>query len=430
MANSNPRSSEQPAFGDPREGVGGPTQRNRIIHVLSLSATKTADALIDPKLVLSWLMNALGAPAYLIGALVPVRAAGALLPQLLVARIVGRTERRKQFWSFGAAVQGLMALTIALSAFSLEGATAGWAIVAALGILAVGRSIASTTYKDALARSVAQGQRGAVTGAAGSIAAALGLTYGASFALGAFGGVSQTIVANFTLLAGGLFLAASILFLSLREGDADQADRSPKAWREFLAPLFSDREFQIFILARALLTVTALAPPFIVMATIGRSDNSLTDLGPLVVASALAAVVSSYVWGRVSDNSSRLSLILSGAGAAVVYALIVIWSAQTGDNMDLWAASLFMFGAQVSYQGARSGRSIYLTDTTDDDTRLDYTALSNTVIGGVLLAGLGLGVLAHVAGPNATLILCAILSAAGAVVATRLSPITTHSSST
>ena len=48
-------------------------------HVGSLALTKSADGLIDPKLVLSWLMTSLGAPVALIGLLVPVREAGALI---------------------------------------------------------------------------------------------------------------------------------------------------------------------------------------------------------------------------------------------------------------------------------------------------------------------------------------------------------------
>ena len=43
--------------------------RNMATHVASLSFTKLADGLIDPKLVLSWLLTSLGAPAALIGLL-------------------------------------------------------------------------------------------------------------------------------------------------------------------------------------------------------------------------------------------------------------------------------------------------------------------------------------------------------------------------
>lgn len=45
-------------------------------HVTALSASKIADGLIDPKLVLSWLLTTLGAPGAVIGLLVPVREAG------------------------------------------------------------------------------------------------------------------------------------------------------------------------------------------------------------------------------------------------------------------------------------------------------------------------------------------------------------------
>ena len=77
---------------DAYEGITGADEdvhdreaRNGLRHMVSLSMTKVADGLIDPKLVLSWLAGALGAPAALTGLLVPIREAGALLPQILMA---------------------------------------------------------------------------------------------------------------------------------------------------------------------------------------------------------------------------------------------------------------------------------------------------------------------------------------------------------
>ena len=52
--------------------------RNGVVHVVALMLTKTADALIDPKLVLSWLLTALSAPGAMLGLLVPVREAARL----------------------------------------------------------------------------------------------------------------------------------------------------------------------------------------------------------------------------------------------------------------------------------------------------------------------------------------------------------------
>jgi hypothetical protein len=64
-------------------------------HALALGLNKSADGLVDPKLVLSWLMTQLGAPAALIGFLVPIREAGALLPQLFTAARIRAMARRK-----------------------------------------------------------------------------------------------------------------------------------------------------------------------------------------------------------------------------------------------------------------------------------------------------------------------------------------------
>ena len=43
-----------------------------LIHATALSLTKVADSLLDPKLALAWLLSALEAPGFIIGALVPV----------------------------------------------------------------------------------------------------------------------------------------------------------------------------------------------------------------------------------------------------------------------------------------------------------------------------------------------------------------------
>ena len=62
---------------------------------MSLTFSKSADGLVDPKLVLSWLMTHLGAPVFLIALLVPIRESGALLPQLFTAGYLRSRPQRK-----------------------------------------------------------------------------------------------------------------------------------------------------------------------------------------------------------------------------------------------------------------------------------------------------------------------------------------------
>ena len=72
--------------------------KNVTTHIISLAATKVADGLIDPKLILSWLLSALGASTFLVGLLVPIREAGALLPQLFTAGDACHSESGHGLW--------------------------------------------------------------------------------------------------------------------------------------------------------------------------------------------------------------------------------------------------------------------------------------------------------------------------------------------
>ncbi|MBQ0766572.1 MAG: MFS transporter, partial [Sulfitobacter litoralis] len=146
--------------------------RNALRHIASLTMTKVADGLIDPKLMLSWLLTALGAPAVYAGALVPIREAGALLPQIVMAGWVQAMARRKWAWVAGSAGQGIFAALIVLAALTLDGSAAGLAICGALAGLAVSRAACSVSYKDILGKTVGKSRRGSITGTAGSVASA------------------------------------------------------------------------------------------------------------------------------------------------------------------------------------------------------------------------------------------------------------------
>jgi hypothetical protein len=415
MTNGSAKTLYASALGEDSSDVSRGEARNGAVHVASLSLTKTADGLIDPKLVLAWLMGAVGAPAAFVGLLVPIREAGALLPQLALARPVAATRFRKRIWSLGSALQGLAALAIAAAAILTEGVLAGGLIVAALAVLALSRSLCSISYKDALARSIPKTHRGTVKGIAGSAAAAAVLLYGGLLSVGVIP-LNVTAIALAIALAGLFWLGAALLFLRLgEEGGTSEAEGFDL--RALLAPLREDPQLRRLVLVRALLTATALAPPFLVMLSSTGGGNGLGQLGPLVLASSGATILSSYVWGRLSDRSSRQTLAASGALGAIVLGAAAAMGFATGGLGGLVGAVLAIFIAQIAYEGVRAGRKLHLTDMADDDTRAPYTALSNSVIGVVLLAGGALGVVADLFGTPATLAVLALLCAAAAVLA-------------
>ena len=99
--------------------------RNFFAYLISNVLSKLADELSSARLVLPWLMGALGAPSALVGFLVPIREAGVLLPQLLVAAWVRRLPQRKAVWLLGGLLSGLALLLMALATGVSGGTLAG-----------------------------------------------------------------------------------------------------------------------------------------------------------------------------------------------------------------------------------------------------------------------------------------------------------------
>ncbi len=396
--------------------------RNAAIHVLSLAASKSADGLLDPKLVLAWLLTAAGAPGYLIGALVPVRESGALLPQLGLAEWIRRSAERRWFWAAGSLVQGICALGIAVVAVFLDGAAAGWAVLGLLAVLAVARSACSASYKDILARTVARGARGTVPGIAGSVASVIVLAFALLVAIRVIP-LTPGAIALAVAVAGLLWLLAGAVFSRLAETPADTDRGRGFAIADLAGPL-QDSEFINYIAARALLIATALAPPFIVLLSADTAEErQLGSLGILMIGSSAASILSSYIWGRLSDRSSRWTLALSGIGGAVTLGIVAAYGFATGGIGQGWLAAAFIFFSQITYQGVRAGRGTHLADMDTRGEKAVYTALSNTMIGVLLLFGGGFGLLAELAGPSAVLAVFAAMCALAVLPALRLSEV-------
>ncbi len=391
---------------------------NFLRHAGSLSMTKIADGLIDPKLVLSWLLTHLGASAVFVGLLVPIREAGALLPQLFTAPYVQAMARRKWAWVAGSVGQGVAAAGIVLAGLTLSGAVAGAVICGLLMVLAVARSICSVSYKDVLGKTVGKSRRGAVTGLASSLGAGAVVIFALSLMMGLVDRGVLVLVA--IALAAVLWLGAGALFSTLREEPAP--GEAGTAALGQLRLLHDDPQLRRFIWARGLLTATALAPPYLVLLGTQAGQDTFARLGAMVLASSIASLLSSWIWGRMADRSSRMVLMLSGLVGSVALVAAVLLDI-VGASGTVWALPLVLFVIMIAYHGVRQGRSIYLVDMAPRDSRAAYTAVSNTVIGVVLLGSGLFGALASLAGVKATLVIFAAMSLAAAAVAKGLDEI-------
>lgn len=390
--------------------------RNLSTHLVSLGATKTGDGLLDPKLVLPWLLAALGAPTAAIGAIVPAREAFALLPQLFIAEPVRRLPRRKWVWAAASLVQGAAVLAIAVVAFTLDGATAGWTVVALVVLFATARSAASVSYKDVLGKTVSKSRRGTVTGTATSVSAGAVLLFGAGLWADVIP-LTTVSIGVVLVVAGALWLVAGTLFTTLAE-DAGATEGGRNGIGIVLAnlsTLWEDRQLGRFVIARSLLTVTAVAPPYILSLT-RTAGGRLSQLGPFVIAASLATILGGRLWGRLSDRSSRQVLVGAATASTTLFAVAATGSA-VGALERVWLAGALLFLVVLAYQGVRLGRSTHLVDMADQGDRAVYTAVSNTVVGVVILAAGAFGPLADAVGLSWLFVVFAAMSALAIVTA-------------
>lgn len=395
--------------------------RNFLTHVLSLAATKTGDGLADPKLVLAWLLSALGAPAALIGLLVPVREAGSLLPQLFIAARIRRMAQRKWVWVVGSLLQGLAVIGMAVVALTMRGHSAGYAVLGMLVVFALARSLCSVSYKDVLGKTVSRSQRGTATGTAKTAASVLVLTVALAFSLNLLD-LSIQVLAVVLVFAGMSWLLAAAIFSRLPE-HAGATEGGENAISEVLSQwrlLRQDQQLRDLIVVRGLLLATALAPPYL-FALAGESSGSLAELGPMMLASALAGLGSSYLWGRLADRSSRLVLIRAALlGALALAAVSFAQICRPEWLRHEWLLPGLLLLLMVAYQGVRIGRSTHLVDMAQAEQRASYTALANTAVGVLLLLSAGLGLLAQWAGVGILLGLLSACCLLAALVACRL----------
>jgi hypothetical protein len=393
--------------------------KSKAIHIFSLSLTKLADGLFDPKIILSTLLIMLGAPIYFIGFLVPIREAGALLPQLFTAVYIRKLPIRKYVWVIGSGLQGLSALLIAIAALITTGINFGYIVIVSLIIFSIARSLCSVSYKDVLGKTIEKRQRGTTTGLAGTVAASLLVFYAILITFGLTETKSMLIGA--IAISALLWLVGAAIFYTLNEeaGETSGAGSPIKQVINNISLLKTDKQLLLFVTTRVLLLSTALVPPFYLTLLFGQASQDIQIVGYVLLAASIASLLSSYIWGRLADYSSRIVLMVTAIISFVVLILTYLYIAnvQTYNNVILIG---FLFALFVAYQGVRLGRSTHVVDMANEEQRANYTAISNTVVGLLLIVMSGFSWIANEYGIEAVILLFASMSAFAILTAFKL----------
>ncbi|MFP4683448.1 MAG: MFS transporter, partial [Ectothiorhodospira sp.] len=349
--------------------------------------------------------------------------AGAIMPQLLVAAFIRHAPVRKWFWIWGSIGQALAVAGMGLTALTLSGVAAGWVIVALTVVFALARGMSSVASKDVLGKTISKQRRGTLMGYASAAAGAATLALGLWLTLQVGAGAGPGFFAVLLLTAAGLWLMAAAVFATLQEepGATGGGGNALTEALRSLGLLRTDAPFRRFVLTRALLMSTALAQPFYVLLAQQQGDGGLPDLGMLILATGLAGTLSAPFWGRLSDRSSRRVLMAAG-GLAGVLGVTVFTLVGTGVPWATtpWAFATFLFLMGIAHGGVRLGRKTYLVDMATQQTRAAYTAVSNTVIGLLLLVGGLFGLVAQLAGTATAILVLSLFTLVGAVSAGRL----------
>lgn len=394
--------------------------KNFVLILSSLVLTKLGDLLISPKTVLAWLLGAIGAPA-LVAWLVPIRESGSLIPQMIIGAWVRRRPVRKGFWVLGSVGQALSVMIMAASVWFLDGYAAGSGVVLGLVAFSLARGFCSVAMKDVQGKCVPKTRRGRLSG----LATTIGGSATVALTLLLFwdrGEPSTGFYVTLMLLASMLWLVAASLFSNVDEqpgATGGGADALRQALSN-LTLLRDDRPFRHFVITRALLLCSALASPYFVLLA-QQQGNSSWLLGAFLLASSLASSVSASVWGWMADRSSRQVMILGAMIASSVCLLVGGFNLMLPDtHVSAWFYPIAFFALSIAHAGVRLGRKTYLVDMASGNKRTDYTAVSNTVIGVLLLVTGGLSALASLISAEAVIVMLGLMGAAGGISALRL----------
>ncbi len=384
--------------------------------------TKLADEISNAKTVMPWLLEAVGASSFWVGFLVPIRESFSMLPQLIIAKYVRSFSLRKNALLLSAILQSLAMAALACIALFMRGPGTGAAIIGVMLFFSLARGLCSVASKDVTGKTIPKTRRGRLTGYSAAVSGVLTLIMG--FALVGWVGQDASPLLFAVLLGFGaaLWLIAGGIFSRIAEvpGSTEGGGNALTEALKRLDILRTDAPFRRFVIVRALLISTALSGPYYMMLAY-QSGGGGELLGFFVLASGFASALSSAFWGRYADRSSRTVLMIASSIAAalgfILFTLDFCGVLQAG---FAWIIPIAFFALSIAHSGVRIGRKTYILDLAGGTKRTDYVAVSNTVIGAILLVSSSLGLLTPWLGASGMLLLFSIFSLTGVILGARL----------
>ncbi|MAW94397.1 MULTISPECIES: MFS transporter [unclassified Leeuwenhoekiella] len=394
------------------------TPKNYFLILISNMLTSLGDTLSNPKTVLTWVMSYVNAPVMLISFIVPIRESGSMLPQLFIAHYIRKRPVRKYVWVLGSVLQFLAIAGIGFVALSFEGSIAGWLIILCLVAFSLSRGLCSIAFKDILGKTIPKTKRGRLKGYTASVSGALVLAAGLFILYKSKDDVGIDFYSYLIFFAASLWLIAALIYANIQEypGETEGGKNGLKEAWERLGLLKEDKHFRNFVITRSLLLCSALTAPYYVLLAQRYAGKEAYLLGLFIIANGIASIISAPVWGKMADKSSKkvmtYSAILTASLGLIVVGIIQFLPALN-DQVWLYPVAFFVLG--IAHQGVRLGRKTYIVDMAEGNRRTDYVAVSNTLIGFILLIAGGLSALASLISVEGVIAMLSVLGILGAI---------------
>lgn len=362
-----------------------------MLGVLNGTLLRVLDTLASPSLVLPWFVTRLGGSAVAVGLLVPIANGGWFLPQLLMARFVHPLRQKLPLYRAASTVR-VVVWVLMVAIIALGGARNPtftlWSFILLYAVFCFGSGVSGLPWLDVIARAIPADQRGRFFGwrdFTGGI-----LAVGASVLVrvtlnDAAGPRFPYDYAMLFALAGVAGAASYYLFGRITEPAEATAPVAPVqpgvASIHWSAPL-SNRGFRLFLWTRVALMGAYVALPFYGLYARQRLGAPDGMAGVYSGALTAALVVSTMVWGRLSDGKGNLLLLRVVSVGFLVLALLPL---VFGQHASYLAYTMVFVLMGAVYSGADIALLAMGLELAPADQRSAYLGLLNSALGVVSL---------------------------------------------
>ncbi|HUV73145.1 MAG TPA: MFS transporter [Anaerolineae bacterium] len=324
-----------------------------------------------------------------------------LLPQLIAAKYVG-TSRRKKPWVIGLSLIGRpMYIFVGLTTV-LAGNRNPWLLLAvfffAETVFSLTDGLSSVAWFDVLGKVIPARRRGRFYSTAQTTTGLLSMAVGV-FVARVLGPGGPSFPQNYGLLfcsCSALLLVSLASFLFVKE-PVQEVQRDRESWGAYLprlSHLFAeDEQMRTINMVRLLVALGGLALPFYVVHATDVVGVGNETVGLFVSAQMLGSVIASLAMGYLNERSgsrvvSQLTVLLSLSSP--ILALAVHYAHLPGDIAAYVYALVFLF-IGGSYAGYMQGFMNFVLDIAPLDERPAYVGLYNTLGGTVVFVAPLLG---------------------------------------